>query len=142
MREQQKWVGLALLGYAVAFAAGAEWVALRLAGRSRALALPIIGAPLVLAPALLWGLGGSISTSQYPVGWWAANLTMGRGAGLGLFLPWHAYQPFEFSGDRTIATPSNAFFDRSVLTSDAVELPGLRTDFHIASYGLRRPAGR
>jgi len=128
MREQQKWVGLALLSYAVAFAAGVEWVALRLTGRSRMLAVPMIGAPLVLAPALLWGLGGSISTSQYPVGWWAADLTMGRGTGLGLFLPWHAYQPFEFSGDRTIATPSNAFFDRSVLTSDAVELPGLRTD--------------
>ena len=81
MREQQKWVGLTMVGYAVAFAAAAEWLAVRMADRSRALAVPVVAAPLVLAPALLWGLGGSIGTSQYPVGWWAANLTMGRGDG-------------------------------------------------------------
>ncbi len=128
MREQQKWVGLALLGYAVAFAAATEYFALRVRERSFALAVPLVGVPLVVAPTLVWGLGGSIATSQYPLGWWAANLTMGRGDGLALFLPWHAYQPFRFSDDRTIATPANAFFHRAVLTSDAVELPGLRTD--------------
>lgn len=128
MREQQKWVALALVGYSVAFAAAVEWLALRVREKSVVLAVPLVGVPLMVAPTLFWGLGGSISTSQYPLGWWGANLTMGRGEGLALFLPWHAYQPFNFSQDRTIATPANAFFDRTVLTSDAVELPGLRTD--------------
>jgi hypothetical protein len=128
MREQQKWVALALVGYAVAFAAAVEWLALRVREKSVVLAVPLVGVPLVIAPTLFWGLGGSISTSQYPPGWWGANLAMGRGEGLALFLPWHAYQPFTFSQNRTIATPANAFFDRTVLTSDAVELPGLRTD--------------
>ncbi len=127
MREQQKWIALVLLGYSVAFGAAVEWLAARrVQWRAGAAALGI--APLFVAPTLVWGLGGSISTSQYPVGWWGANLTMGKGDGLALFLPWHAYQPFGFSQDRTIATPANAFFDREVLTSDAVELPGLRTD--------------
>lgn len=128
MREQQKWVGLALLGYAVSFAATVEWAALRLRPRFVVLAVPLVCLPLVIAPTLFWGLGGSITTSQYPVGWWAANLTMGRGPGLALFLPWRAYQPFDFSDGRTVATPGNAFFDRPVLTSDAVQFPGLRTD--------------
>lgn len=127
MREQQKWIGLVLLAYTVLFAAGVEKVAMLLRGR-RWLALPAMGLPLVMAPTLVWGLGGSISTSTYPVGWWAANFVMGSGQGQALFLPWHAYQPFEFTQNRTIATPSNAFFSRNVITSDAVELPGLRTD--------------
>ncbi len=128
MREQQKWIALALLGYAVAFAVAAEWVALRVRRRSWVLAVPVVCVPLLVAPTLVWGLGGAVSASQYPLGWYAANLVMGRGTGTALFLPWHAYQPFTFSGDRTIATPANAFFDRSVITSDAVELPGLRSD--------------
>ena len=128
MREQQKWIGLALLGYAVAFAVAAEWVALRVRRRSWLFAVPVVCVPLLIAPTLVWGLGGTVRTSQYPLGWYAANLAMGRGTGQALFLPWHAYQPFGFSGDRTIATPANAFFHRTVITSDAVELPGLRSD--------------
>jgi hypothetical protein len=126
MREQQKWVGLAVVGYAVAFGAAAEWVALR--ARPTILAIAVVCAPLVVAPTLVWGLGGSVRTSSYPTGWHEADAVMGRGSGLALFLPWHAYQPFSFSDYRTIATPANAFFHRTVLTSDAVELPGLRTD--------------
>ena len=128
MREQQKWIALVLLGYAVAFGVSVEWFAARVSDRSVLFALPLALAPVVIAPTLVWGLGGSISTSRYPEGWSQANARMGSGDGLALFLPWHAYQPFGFSDDRTIATPANAFFDRTALTSDAVELPGLRTD--------------
>lgn len=126
MREQQKWIGLVLLAYAVFFGVAVEWL-IQTVPR-KAFAVPAAVLPLVIAPTLLWGLGGAISTSQYPVGWWASNFVMGKGQGQALFLPWHAYQPFDFTGNRTVATPSNAFFDRTMLTSDAVELPGLRTD--------------
>ena len=126
MREQQKWIALVLLAYAVFFGAAVEWLAQTVPRRE--FALPAVVLPLLIAPTLFWGLGATISTSQYPAGWWASNFVMGRGQGLALFLPWHAYQSFDFSQNRTIATPSNAFFGRSVLTSDAVELPGLRTD--------------
>lgn len=126
MREQQKWIALVLLAYAVFFGVTVEW--LIEAVPRKAFAIPAAFAPLLIAPMLVWGLGGTITTSQYPVGWWASNFVMGRGQGLALFLPWHAYQPFDFTDNRTVATPSNAFFGRTVLTSDAVELPGLRTD--------------
>ena len=53
---------------------------------------------------------------------------MGSGSGGVLFLPWHAYQPFDFTSQRTIATPASAYFSRPALVSDAVELPVLRSD--------------
>jgi hypothetical protein len=137
MREQQKWLALALLGYAIGFGAAVEWLAARTRGRnSRARdhlpprwPVALVGSvPLVMAPGLLWGLGGSITVSAYPAGWAEADELMGPTGGSALFLPWHAYQPFEFTSGRTVATPARAFFRREVLSSDAVELPGLRTD--------------
>lgn len=148
MREQQKWLSLAVMGYAVGFGAVIEVLALGgvrddadaqarspLAHRLRFVALACACLPALIAPTLLWGLGGTITTSRYPTSWYNAERVMGAGPGGVLFLPWHAYQPFEFTGERTIATPGSAFFQRSVLTSDAVQLPGLETD----STSLRSP---
>ena len=125
MREQQKWLALVVLAYAVGFGFGVEWLARR-PGRAMAVVAGVL--PLLLAPSLVWGLGGSVRTSEYPDGWVRASDAMGPGQGAVLFLPWHAYQPFEFTDGRTVATPASAFFARPALVSDAVELPGLRTD--------------
>lgn len=133
MREQQKWLALVLLGYAVGFGAGVEWLAARArrAGRPVAARWSVVALaclPAVMAPALVWGLGGTVSLSRYPPGWWAAEDLMGQGDGSVLFLPWHGYQPFTFTDGRSVATPARAFFQREVISSDAVELPQLRTD--------------
>jgi hypothetical protein len=125
MREQQKWLALVVLGYAVGFGCGVEWLAQR---PSRVLAVVAGALPFVMAPWLVWGLGGSIRTSDYPQGWAEASAAMGPGQGSVLFQPWHGYQPFEFTDGRTVATPAAAFFARPALVSDAVELPGLRSD--------------
>ncbi|MCB0915134.1 MAG: hypothetical protein KDC23_05445 [Actinobacteria bacterium] len=142
MREQQKWVALAVMGYAVGLGAAVEAIARR--GRpadseelpattgasrlARPLALVAAGLPLLIAPTLLWGLGNSVRTSDYPESWYRAEEVMGPGQGGVLFLPWHAYQPFDFTDERTVATPGTAFFSRPVLASDAVQLPNLLTD--------------
>ena len=42
--------------------------------------------------------------------------------------PWHGYQPFPFTQDRTVATPAGAFFPGPVLSSSAVEVGPLRSD--------------
>jgi hypothetical protein len=102
-----------------------EWLAQR---PGRVVAVVAGALPLLMAPWLVWGLGGSIRTSEYPDGWDQAADAMGSGQGNVLFLPWHAYQPFGFTDGRTVATPAAAFFARPALVSDAVELPGLRTD--------------
>ena len=129
MREQQKWVALAVLGYAVGFGVTVEALAAQRAAAVRVVAVATAALPLaVVGPSLIWGLGGTVRTSDYPDSWYAADRTMGDGEGLVLFLPWHGYQPFDFTDGRTVATPAEAFFSRRVLVSDAVELPELRTD--------------
>jgi hypothetical protein len=130
MREQQKWLALAVMGYAVGFGAAVEGLALsgwreRI---SRSTAIAVACLPVLVAPTLVWGLGGAIRTSDYPESWSRAQTVMGEGTGAVLFLPWHAYQPFDFTDERTIATPGSAYFARQVLASDAVELPELLTD--------------
>ena len=148
MREQQKWLALTMMGFAVSTGFAVDWMVRELPAIARdlldvdrrhgsairvrrgVLAVAAIAAaiPLVSAPALFWGLGGTVSVSQYPEGWYAADRTIGTGDDLALFLPWHGYQPFDFTDGRSVATPADAFFRRRVLSSDAVELGPLRTD--------------
>ncbi|GAB1640535.1 hypothetical protein [Krasilnikovia sp. MM14-A1259] len=141
MREQQKWVALAMLAYAVGAGAAAEALAEavprryfgkrahRLRRLGAACALVAMGGVLAMvAPTLVWGLGGAVRVTDYPEPWYAADRIMGDGSGAVLFLPWHEYQPFGFTGGRTVGTPAAAFFRRSVLSSDAVELGEVRTN--------------
>ncbi|GAA2487813.1 hypothetical protein [Winogradskya humida] len=137
MREQQKWVALTMIAYAVGVGVTAEALAslcfqtfrpaiVRLACGAALLALG--GGYAGTAPSLFWGLGGSVTVSHYPASWYAADKIMGPGTESVLFLPWHEYQPFGFTGSRTVGTPAGAFFQRPVLSSDAVELGMVRTN--------------
>ncbi|MET8149509.1 hypothetical protein ACIBSW_38470 [Actinoplanes sp. NPDC049668] len=137
MREQQKWLALTMLAYAVGIGVTAEalYYACRRAGRparvrvaAGAALLAVAGLFAVVAPSLAWGLGGSVRVTRYPESWSTADKIMGNGTGGVLFLPWHLYQPFDFTGSRTVATPAGAFFRRPVLSSDAVELGAVRTN--------------
>ncbi|SFE31343.1 hypothetical protein SAMN05421541_101117 [Actinoplanes philippinensis] len=136
MREQQKWVALAMLGYAVGIGATVEAVMTSLRP-SRSLALQavaitsapaLIGMYISLGASLVWGLGGSVRVSHYPAAWYAADRAMGAGDESVLFLPWHQYQPFAFTATRSVATPAGAFFRRPVLSSDATELGKVRSN--------------
>ncbi|GIE50500.1 hypothetical protein [Actinoplanes nipponensis] len=136
MREQQKWVALTMIAYAAGIGAAVEGLAvacrrarlpvLRLTAAGTLLAVSTVY--VAVAPSLFWGLGGSVPVSNYPASWYAADAMMGAGDEAVLFLPWHEYQPFTFTGSRTVATPAAAFFRRPVLSSDAVELGPVRTN--------------
>jgi hypothetical protein len=136
MREQQKWVALTMIAYAVGIGMAVEGLAVacrrarlpvqRLIAAGALLAVGTVYA--AVAPSLFWGLGGSVRISSYPESWYAADAIMGAGDEAVLFLPWHLYQPFAFTGSRTVGTPAAAFFRRPVLSSDAVELGPVRTN--------------
>ena len=136
MREQQKWVALTMIAYAVGIGMAVEGLAVacrrarlpvqRLTAAGALLAVGAVYA--AVAPSLFWGLGGSVRISSYPASWYAADDIMGAGDEAVLFLPWHEYQPFGFTDSRTVATPAAAFFRRPVLSSDAVELGPVRTN--------------
>jgi hypothetical protein len=131
MREPAKWLALVQLGYVIGFAAGVQ--ALQSSARIPAALrrpVPVIAAllPLVVLPALAWGLGGRVATTDYPASWAAAAEQLDPAPARMLFLPWHGYQPFPFTQDRTVATPAAAYFRGSVLSSSAVEVGPLRSD--------------
>ncbi|MER7072452.1 hypothetical protein [Terrabacter sp. NPDC000476] len=141
MREQEKWLGLVTIGYAVGLGYAVEALRERArvtesrpgpgrVARATLVALAVVAGllPLVSAPTAVWGLGGRVAVSHYPASWYAADALLGDGDDGVLFLPWHGYQPMSFTDGRTVATVGGAFFRRPVLASDAVELPGLRTD--------------
>lgn len=130
MREPQKWAALVALAYATGFGFGCEALVARSAqARAGSWAVPAarlaaVSLPFLVAPNLVWGLGGEVRTSRYPESWASAQRSMGDGPEAVLFLPWHQYQPFTFTGERTVATPAAAYFGRPVVAADDAELPG------------------
>lgn len=128
MREPQKWSALTQLGIAIAMAGAVQGLVERTTRPrlSRAGAIAVTALPLALLPSLAWGVGGTITTSAYPEGWRAADATLSNE--LTLVLPWHGYQPYSFTGGRSVATPGAAFLSPPVLTSAAVEVGPLRTN--------------
>jgi hypothetical protein len=130
MREAQKWAVLPALAFAAGFGFGAEALAVRarrLPSPAVAALTAVAAAPLVLAPSMVWGLGGRVAVTDYPVSWAEAEAVMGSGPEAVLFLPWHQYQPLSFTSGRSVRTPAAAYFSRPVITADAVELAAMRT---------------
>lgn len=128
MREPQKFAALLALAYAVLFGLGAEALVGGATGRAsgRAWAALVLVLPIAATPTLFWGLRGRVEVSRYPAAWAEADLVMGDGPERILFLPWHQYLGFPFTG-RVVANPAQHAFRRDVIAGDNVELPLLRT---------------
>ena len=128
MREPQKFLMLTVLAYAYFFGWGVEQLTRSgtpigsVAQRRMAVVGPV--AALVLSfgytPNIFDGLAGQISVIPTPASWTDANRLMGTGAGQVLFLPWHLYLSFPFTG-RVTANPAPAVFSRPVISGDNVE---------------------
>lgn len=127
MREPQKFIALTALAYAVLFALGAARLARTFdTNRTRvAIGALVLTLPLAYNPSLFWGISGRVDATSYPASWHAADRAMGDGEGAVLFLPWHQYTSFEFTGNRIVAGPADAVFRRSVVSSQDPELPGV-----------------
>ncbi len=123
MREPQKFLALLALAYAVLFGWGVQRAIDLASGRKgrRATAAVLLVLPLVFAPTLFLGLGGQVEAVRYPASWYRADQLMGNGDGRILFLPWHQYLSFPFTG-RVVANPAPNFFRRNVISGDNVEL--------------------
>jgi hypothetical protein len=129
MREAEIFAALVALAYAVCFAWGVGHlvgVARSRRGRLASAALAV-ALPLAYTPTIFWGLGGKVTPSRIPASWAAANRLMGSGTGKVLFLPWHQYLAFPFTGGRVIANPAPQFFSRPTIAGDNVQFPNLET---------------
>lgn len=126
-REPHKFASLVVFGYAllgtlgVAFAS--QWATRRfkeVGGQVVIMACLLL--PLAITPTMLWGFGGQLSPRDYPTGWYEMNekLSSEPGQTRVLFLPWHQYMAFKFSG-RIIANPAEKFFSVPTIASDDPE---------------------
>lgn len=128
-REPHKFVGLLALCYAVLLAFGTDITLKRLQGKLPAMYAPaavvLLLLPFLLTRVMFWGFDGQLTPRQYPADWTTVNQTITKDTDhfSTLFLPWHQYMTFQFSG-RIIANPAPQFFTKSTLASTNPELGG------------------
>ena len=78
--------------------------------------------PIIITPTLFGGFAGQLAPRTYPSGWQEANTYVARHIGeeRALFLPWHQYANYTFSG-RTVANPAAKYFVFPIIQSDDPE---------------------
>lgn len=130
MREPQKFLMLTALAYSVLYGWGVERLSHARALQSRtSTAIGILGValPLMYCPTIFWGLAGQISPSTLPRAYQQADRLMGNGQGKILYLPWHLYMSYPFTGNRVVANIGPSSFRRDVISGDNVEAQGVAT---------------
>jgi hypothetical protein len=131
-REPHKFVNLVVIGYAILGAFGVAYIVERATEKFDEIGgqvATIICLLLVLAatPTMLWGFAGQLSPRTYPSEWSAMNTALKdkvNGERV-LFLPWHQYQKYSFSG-RIIANPAEKFFEVPMVISDEPEFKDIQ----------------
>jgi hypothetical protein len=129
MREAEKLSALVALGYAAGFGTGAEAIMRPLAGKAARVlcVLCVTAIPLTYGYTELWGFDGYARPSEAPASWAAADRAMAPGA-TALALPWRAYLPVPWFGNRVVANPVQGYFDRPVISADDTEAGSIATE--------------
>lgn len=130
-REPHKFAVLVVVGYAVLGGFGVAWLAGKRRGRHWAIGC--LALPLLITPTMLWAGGGQLRPQDYPAQWYALNTRLKDIVDDGesvLFLPWHMYAPYSFTGERIIANPADVFFEVPVIISDDPEFAGVKPNQH------------
>lgn len=128
-REPHKIVALLALSYAAFAAFGVDallrWIREKDETVFVVAAVGILVLPFLYMRVMLWGFQGQLVPRQYPTEWAIVNqqLQQDKDTYAVLFLPWHQYMSFDFSG-RIIANPAPAFFEAEIVSSTDPELGG------------------
>lgn len=128
-REPHKFVNLVALGFILLGAFGVayflEWVRRKRGEVAvRVATVVCLCLPLVLTPTMFWGFSGQLAPRAYPLEWESMNQRIKQEIPDGkrvLFLPWHQYAIYSFSGSRIIANPAQKFFEAPTIVSDEPE---------------------
>jgi hypothetical protein len=125
LRDGQKWVALAMPGYALA-GAGAVLTLRRWPGFSWPVGPPLLCcAALVLSlPDLAWGLGGKVASVQYPRDWTTVAATINREPAEVAVLPAGIMRRFAWSGEAPVLDPLPRWLRADVLTTGDLTISG------------------
>ena len=122
LRDAQKWVALAVPGYAVAGAAAV--ITLRRWLPSVATALVCCAALLATLPDLAWGVGGKVTAVHYPPGWASAAAVINADPRPVAVLPVDSMRHFDWAGPAAVLDPLPRWVRANVLTTGDLTISG------------------
>ncbi|ODQ91717.1 hypothetical protein BHQ18_06075 [Mycolicibacterium flavescens] len=123
VRDGQKWVALAMPGYAVA-GAGAVLALRRIP--AAATAAVCCAALLAVLPDLAWGVGGKVSAVQYPPGWARVAAMVNADPRPVAVLPVDSMRRFDWAGEAPVLDPLPRWVRADVLSTGDLQI-GSRT---------------
>ena len=115
LRDGQKWVALAMPGYAVAAAASVLTMRHRI--RPVAWAVPCCVALIAVLPDLAWGVGGKVRPVHYPPAWERVAAHINADPQPVLVLPAESMRRFGWSGPAPVLDPLPRWVRAEVLSS-------------------------
>jgi hypothetical protein len=122
LRDAQKWVALALPGYAVAGAAAVVTLQRRV---PRVVTAAVCCLALVaVLPDLGWGVGGKVTSVRYPAGWTAAAAIVNADPRPVAVVPADSMRHYPWAGDAPILDPLPRWVSADVLTTGDLVIGG------------------
>jgi hypothetical protein len=122
LRDAQKWVALALPGYAVA-GAGAVVTLGRRVPRPAVAAVCCV-ALLAVLPDLAWGVGGKVTSVRYPHGWATVAAMINADPRPVAVLPADSMREFGWAGTAPVLDPLPRWVSADVLTTGDLVVGG------------------
>ncbi|MDT5092117.1 MAG: hypothetical protein QOH60_1480 [Mycobacterium sp.] len=122
VRDGQKWVALAMPGYALA-AAGAVLTLKRWAPAG-AIATVCCLALIAVLPGLAWGVGGDITPVRYPAGWAAVSSRINADPRPVAVLPADVMRRFDWSGPAPVLDPLPRWVRAHVFSTGDLTISG------------------
>jgi hypothetical protein len=123
LRDGQKWVALAMPGYALA-GAGTVW-ALRRWLQPVVTALVCCAALLLCLPDLAWGIGGKVESVRYPSDWATVASLINRDPDPVVALPADTMRRFAWSGPAPVLDPLPRWVRANVLITGDLIISGV-----------------
>lgn len=122
LRDGQKWVALALPGYAVAGAAAV--VTLRPRFPALATGAVCCAALVAVLPDLAWGVGGKVQAVRYPTGWTAVAERINADPRPVAVLPPDVMREFGWAGTAPVLDPLPRWVSADVLATGDLTIGG------------------
>lgn len=120
VRDGQKWVALAMPGYALAGACAVVVAGRRLP--SVVAAALCCAALIATLPDLAWGVGGRVAAVQYPPGWAKVAALINEDPRPVAVMPMGSMRRFEWAGDAPVLDPLPRWVRADVLTTGDLQI--------------------
>ncbi|BBY44700.1 membrane protein [Mycolicibacterium celeriflavum] len=122
VRDAQKWVALAVPGYALAGAAAV--LTARRWSPGAVAALVCCAALIATLPDMAWGVGGKVAPVQYPPGWAKVAAMINTDPRPVAVLPVGSMRLFDWAGDAPVLDPLPRWVRAEVLSTGDLEIGG------------------